>query len=224
MFDSGIFGLEFEKKYCHIWNQHPRICLNAKFREKTKMPKFGSKSALFGYFYARILENYCHVWNQHLRICLIPDFCEETKMLKFGSNPLFEYFWPKMHPQICLFAKFHEKTKIPKFWTKNAWFGYFGAGIWKQYCHIWNQHPRLFLIAKFREKAKMPKFGIKNALFGYFWAIILKTYCHIWNQHLQICQKWVFNSNSEFWYRSTFSKGPRSAFFWKSGAGAGSAL
>ena len=31
---------------------------------------------------------------------------------------------------------------MPKFGTKNAWFGYFWTGIWKQYCHIWNQHPQ----------------------------------------------------------------------------------
>ena len=29
----GIFGLEFSKNYCHIWNQHLLICLNAEFPE-----------------------------------------------------------------------------------------------------------------------------------------------------------------------------------------------
>ena len=61
----GFFGQEFEN---NIWNQHPRICLIAKFRRKTKMYKFGTKIALFGYFWARILRNYCHIWNQHLQI------------------------------------------------------------------------------------------------------------------------------------------------------------
>ena len=63
MCDSGIFGLEFEKKYCHVWNHHPRIYLIEKYREIMKMPKFGTKSALFGYFWAKILKNYCHIWN-----------------------------------------------------------------------------------------------------------------------------------------------------------------
>ena len=36
---------------------HPQICLFAKFHRKTKMPKFGTKNALFGYFWARILKN-----------------------------------------------------------------------------------------------------------------------------------------------------------------------
>ena len=40
----------FLKNYCHIWNQHPQICIFAKFCEKTKMPKFGTKNALFGFF------------------------------------------------------------------------------------------------------------------------------------------------------------------------------
>ena len=50
----------------------------------------------------------------------------------------------------------------------------------------------------------MPKFGIKNALFGYSGARILKDYGHIWNKHAQICQKCVFNSYSEFWYKVRF--------------------
>ena len=95
----GIFGLEFERNIVifeiSTSNHHPRICLNEKFREKNKMLQFGTKNALFGYFYAGIFENYCHIWNKYLRICLIPKFCEETKMLKFGTKNV-EYFWPKM--------------------------------------------------------------------------------------------------------------------------------
>ena len=46
----GIFGIEFEKNYFHIWNQHLRIGLITKFREIMKMAKFGTKNALFGMF------------------------------------------------------------------------------------------------------------------------------------------------------------------------------
>ena len=76
---------------------------------------------------------------------------------------------------------------MPKFWTKSTLFGYFWAGIWKPYCHIWNQYPWIFLIAKYPEIMKMPKFGTKSALFGYFWAGIWKPYCHVWSQH-RICR------------------------------------
>ena len=31
-----------------------------------KIPKIGTKSTLFGYFWARILKNYCHIRNQDL--------------------------------------------------------------------------------------------------------------------------------------------------------------
>ena len=97
MSDSGIFGLEFEKKYCHVWNQHPQICLIAKYHQIMKMTKFGTKSTLFGYFWARIFKNYYHIWNQHLQISVTVLFCEKTKMPKFGTkNALFEYFWSKM--------------------------------------------------------------------------------------------------------------------------------
>ena len=47
MSDLNISGLEFEN---YIWNQRPRIRLNAKFQAKTKIPKFGTKNVLFGIF------------------------------------------------------------------------------------------------------------------------------------------------------------------------------
>ena len=50
------------------------------------MPKFWTKSALFGYILARTLENYCHIWYQHLRINVIATFFEETKITKFGTK------------------------------------------------------------------------------------------------------------------------------------------
>ena len=43
---------------------------------------------------------------------------------------------------------------MSKFGTKNAWFEYFGAGTWKQYCHFWNQHPRICPLQNFAEKQK----------------------------------------------------------------------
>ena len=39
----GIFGLDVQKSYRHIWNQHPQICLFEKFHKKAKMSKFGTK-------------------------------------------------------------------------------------------------------------------------------------------------------------------------------------
>ena len=63
MCDSSIFLAEIWKKYCHIWNKHPRICLIAKYHEIMKMANFGTTSTLFGYFWPRILKNYCHIWN-----------------------------------------------------------------------------------------------------------------------------------------------------------------
>ena len=49
--DLGILGARVWKQYCHIWNQHPGICLIAKFLENTEMRKFGTRNALFGYFF-----------------------------------------------------------------------------------------------------------------------------------------------------------------------------
>ena len=50
------------------------------------MPKFGIKSALFGYFWARILKNHIHIRDQHRQICLFAIFREKIKMPKFGTK------------------------------------------------------------------------------------------------------------------------------------------
>ena len=47
------------------------------------MSKFGTKCALFWYFWARILKNYGHIQNQHPQICLFAKFREKTKLSKF---------------------------------------------------------------------------------------------------------------------------------------------
>ena len=57
----GTFGYEFLKKLLSYSKSEPSICQITKFREKRKMPKFGTKNALFEYLWARILKNYCHI-------------------------------------------------------------------------------------------------------------------------------------------------------------------
>ena len=52
----GIFGLELKKTYVIFKISTLEFCLTAEYREIMKMPKFGTKSALFGYFWARILK------------------------------------------------------------------------------------------------------------------------------------------------------------------------
>ena len=48
--DLHIFGLEFENIIVIFKNQHHRVCLTVKLREKMKMPKLGTKNTLFWYF------------------------------------------------------------------------------------------------------------------------------------------------------------------------------
>ena len=43
----GIFGLEFEKTYCHIWNKRPWVCLVERLSAKLKILKFGTQNAWF---------------------------------------------------------------------------------------------------------------------------------------------------------------------------------
>ena len=120
-------GLEFEN---NVWNQHPWICQLAKFLEKKKIPKSGTKNALFGYFWANIFKNFYHIWNQHPRFCLIAKFYVETRMSKFGTKSLLLRLFLKIchichiwnpHPWICFVTKLNVKITILKFGTKNVW-------------------------------------------------------------------------------------------------------
>ena len=62
-------------------------------------------------------------------------------------------FGPEFENNILIFEIGKTQKKPLKFGIKNVLFGYFGARISKNYCHIWNQSL---------------EFGTKNALFGYF--------------------------------------------------------
>ena len=100
----GIFRLKSWKNHCHDWNQHPEICQVPKFCGKAKFPIFGTKNALFGYFWARILKKYCHIWNQCPHICLIASFWEKAKLCNFATkNALFGYFWDRELRTIVIF-------------------------------------------------------------------------------------------------------------------------
>ena len=56
----GIFGLEFENNFV-TFEINTFICLISKFCEIKKMSKFGTKNALFGYFWVKIKKNYCYI-------------------------------------------------------------------------------------------------------------------------------------------------------------------
>ena len=93
-------------------------------------------------------------------------------------------------------------------------FSSFWAGIWKYYCHIWNQCPRIYIIAKIVAKIRILKLWTKNVLFGYFRAGIWKTYCHIWNQQPQIFLKAKFCAKMKILKSRT-----KNVFFWYFWAG-----
>ena len=69
------------KKYVHIWNQHPPICLISFFLVKMTMPKLGTKNTLFGSFWAGICQKNCHIWYQRTQICLAAKLAAKIKSL-----------------------------------------------------------------------------------------------------------------------------------------------
>ena len=60
------------------------------------------------------------------------------------------------------------KTKMPKFGTRKTWFGFFWAGIWKQYCHIEISTLEFIKLQNFAEKLKCPNLGPKMPYKGVF--------------------------------------------------------
>ena len=48
--EPNLSYLLFIFNYCDILHQHPQTFLNTKFRPKIKIPKFGTKIVLTGYF------------------------------------------------------------------------------------------------------------------------------------------------------------------------------
>ena len=60
-----ILGYNVKKYYCYIWNQHPQICLTARFCKKIKIPKFGTKNPIFGYLWPNM--PYFVFWQEFLK-------------------------------------------------------------------------------------------------------------------------------------------------------------
>ena len=87
-----IFLAGISKQYCHIWNQHPQVCLIAKFGEKIKMSKFGTKNALFWCFWTEIWKQCLQISNYHPQICLIVKSSENMRICKFGTKILIFVF------------------------------------------------------------------------------------------------------------------------------------
>ena len=146
-----------KKNYYHIWNQLLWICLVAKFGAKLKIFKFGTKNTWFCYFWVRILKKYYYIMKS-LTPSILPNCKILRKMSTFGTtNALFGYFWARiLKKTIVIFEistlKFvnlkilqKKKKKSPTLWLKMSYFifGYIGARILKNYCHIWYLHPRI---------------------------------------------------------------------------------
>ena len=90
------------KNRSHISNQHPRICLKAKFGAKIKTLKFETAYVLFRYFKAGIWKHYCHAWNQYSWIFLYAKVHTKIKILRFRTKtPLFEYFLAGIWKDYC---------------------------------------------------------------------------------------------------------------------------
>ena len=57
----GIFGLELGNNTIMFEMNTLEFVQVQSFVKKHKMPKFGTKNVLFGFFSARISKSYCHI-------------------------------------------------------------------------------------------------------------------------------------------------------------------
>ena len=110
------FWLEFEQKNCHFRNQYRQIFQYAKFHAKIKTT---------------------YIYNKKYFIWIFSGWNSKKPLSYLKLNPL------EILPSNLFNCKVWWKKKILKFRNKNAQFVYFGAIIWKYYCHIWN--PRICL-------------------------------------------------------------------------------
>ena len=142
-FKNALFGHFWSrtlKNYCHIWYQHPEICLIVKFVWKKKSLNLGPKSPI-GYFWRR--TSYLGIFEiSTLKFVYMQNFSKKTKTPKVWSkNALFGYFSARVlkncchnwnqHPHFFQIGKFCGKSKMPKFGSKNVLFGHFWARILK---------------------------------------------------------------------------------------------
>ena len=133
VFFSGVL-----KIYCHIWDQHPSICLGEKLSAKIKILKFGTKNAWFGYFGGWNLKIMSYMIEINiLEFVYLQNFVKKWKYLNLGlKNALFWYFWARIlksychiwnqHPYLQIFARKQECLSLE---PKMPYWGYFWPKI-----------------------------------------------------------------------------------------------
>ena len=90
------------KKYCHICNQRPPICLIAKFRTKIRITKFGTKNALFGCFGQQFRKTIVIHAISTLEFALVQSLVQKIKTPKSETkNARFPYFGAGISKHYC---------------------------------------------------------------------------------------------------------------------------
>ena len=88
----GFFRLTFERKLL-LYLKQPRILQNAKLHAELKILKFGTKYALFGYFWAEILKNIVIFEVSALECVYLQCFVRKSKFLNLEQKWFIWVFW-----------------------------------------------------------------------------------------------------------------------------------
>ena len=81
----GVLGSNFEESLWY-WNQHSRICLIFKFREKKKMPRFVTKKCVFLSIFGLECENNIVRLKWAPSNLSIAKVCNKIKIPKLGTK------------------------------------------------------------------------------------------------------------------------------------------
>ena len=86
-------GLKFKKLFSYL-KSDPWICLIAKFCIETKMPKFGTKNALFGHSWAWISKKLLsYLKSAPLKFALLQNFAKNKNAQIWDQKCLIWVFW-----------------------------------------------------------------------------------------------------------------------------------
>ena len=120
----GIFGLEFENNVVIFEITTLELVKLGNFVKKWKCLNFGPKIA-WGFFWLEFENNIVIFEISTLEFVKLRNFVKKWKCVNLGQKKcLIWVFWGYNFKKILSYLKF---------------------GIWKQYCHIWNQNPWNFV-------------------------------------------------------------------------------
>ena len=102
---SGSFWAGILKNYYHIWNEHPQVCLIAKFHSKMKILKFRTTNTLLACFAQQLWKTFVTFKISPLEFVLLQSLVQIKKPFNLGPKiPGFGFFLSSYLKIILLYS------------------------------------------------------------------------------------------------------------------------